>query len=56
MTFGSEFHVTIPVNGSNDRDFNFVKVVVFVTVDVVIGANDPSDLALTRRSNVGMRF
>lgn len=55
MTWGSELHIASPVSGSRERDFMREKL--FESVPAVAEeAREPSDLALTSRSEAGIRF
>lgn len=56
MICGSELHIARPVNGSKDRDFILFKLASVTVAVVVVDANEPSDLAFTKRSIVGNKF
>lgn len=45
-----------PVSGSSERDLIFEKLVSVAVAVVVVDAREPSDLALTRRSDAGIKF
>lgn len=54
MTCGSELHIARPVRGSSERDFMREKLESVPAV--AEEASEPSDLALTRRSEAGIKF
>lgn len=56
MICGSELHIARPVSGSRERDFILFKLASVTVAVVVVEANEPSDLALTKRSIVGNKF